>query len=185
MKFHSNSADSDLLQACLEKNPLGQKYLYQKYYSPMMALCMRYAGEKEEALRILNNAFFKVLTCIDQFDGSGELGAWIRRIVHNAAIDELRKKARYQERFDANVEADSPVFNEAISNLTAAEILKRIQELEPNYRMVFCLYVIEGFKHQEIAARLNISVGTSKWYLSKAKKMLQKKILSSYNSEVA
>ena len=178
MKIHPKSKDADLLEACLKKNPLGQKYLYQKYYSRMLNLCMRYAREKEEAVKMLNTAFFKILTSIDQYQGEGDLGAWIRRIVCNTAIDSLRTKARYQERFDSNVELEGQVNNQALSNLGAEEILQKIQELEPTYRMVFCMHAIDGYKHQEIAERLNISIGTSKWYLSKAKVLLQKKILS-------
>ncbi len=178
MKIHPESNDVDLLKACLEKDPLGQKYLYQKYYSRMLGLCMRYAREKEEAVKMLNTAFFKILTSIDQYQGDGELGAWIRRIVCNTAIDFLRTKARYQERIDSNIEVDAPVNNLALSNLGAEEILQKIQELEPTYRMVFCMHAIDGYKHHEIAERLNISTGTSKWYLSKAKTLLQQKILS-------
>ena len=179
MKFSPDSTDLDLVQGCLEGHRLAQKYLYQRYFGRMLGIAMRYTSNREEATEILNLAFLKVFDHLDQFRGTGALGGWIARIVFHTAIDHVRAQTSYRKTIDFNAEGELPVENDAIEQLAAEDLFKVIQKLPNASRTVFCLYVIDGFKHHEIAEQLGISEGTSKWHLSEARKEL-KKLLRNY-----
>lgn len=173
MKYTPQSADADLIMGCKQKNRLAQKYLYQRYFGKMLGICMRYANNREEAAEILNIAFLKVFESLDQYKATGAFGGWVARIVFNTSIDFVRKNTTYKKVMDYNSEKDAAINEEAIENLAVEDLYKTIQKLPPASRSVFCLYVIDGYKHQEIADQLQISVGTSKWHLSNARKELQ------------
>jgi RNA polymerase sigma-70 factor (ECF subfamily) len=136
---------------------------------------MRYAGSKDEAREIMNMGFLKVFQTIDRFqDGGGNLDAWIYRIMINTSIDYYRKelKHRYQDDVENHYHLQDDAAD-AVSDMSATELINLVQELSPAYRTVFNLYVIEGFSHKEIADQLNISEGTSKSNLAKARGNLQ------------
>ncbi len=180
MKFYPNSSDKDLLKGCRKRNRLAQKYLYQRYASEMLGICLRYTRNKEESLEVLNGAFLKVFNAIDKYKDTGSLGGWIATIVFHSAIDFVRKKASYHKVMDFNTEADIHIHSNVLDDLVAEDLQKVIQKLSPANRSVFCLYVIDGFKHREIAEKLGISEGTSKWHLAEARKQL-KTLLQDYD----
>jgi len=179
MKYTPQSTDADLILGCKQKDRLAQKYLYQRYFGKMLGICMRYANGKEEAIEILNMAFMKVFESLDQYKATGAFGGWIARIVFNTSIDFVRKNTTYKKVMDYNTERDASINEEAVDNLAVEDLYKTIQKLPPARRTVFCMYVIDGYKHKEIAEQLNISVGTSKWHLSSARKELQE-LLKNY-----
>jgi RNA polymerase sigma-70 factor (ECF subfamily) len=164
----------ELIEGCLREERLAQKRLYERYFTKLMGVSMRYASCHDEAMEILNNGFFKIFTSIEQFNKSGgNFEGWMYRIVVNTALDHLRKEIKHR-----HTEEEKAVFVEAsgdvLSDLQAEEIIALINQLTPAYRAVFNLYVVEGFTHSEIAERLNITEGTSKSNLAKARINLQK-----------
>jgi len=181
MHYTLNSTDTDLIQGCRYKNRLAQKYLYQKYYGKMLGICMRYASHKEEANDILNRAFLKVFNSIDQYQPTGAFSGWIAKIVFNTSIDFVRSQMHYKKIMDYNVEKEVEMSAKVIDQLYAEDLFRLIQRLPSTSRTVFSLFVIDGYKHREIAELLEINENTSKWHLSNAKKYLQKVITSEYN----
>ncbi len=180
MKFKPESNDETLIKGCLEENRLAQKYLYQRYFGQMLGICMRYSKGREEATEILNMAFLKVFKSIHLYQPTGSFAGWIARIVFNTAIDHVRKHARYKKVMDFESKKELHTQNDAIDHLATEELFEMIQQLPITSRTVFSMYVIDGFKHREIAKELNISEGTSKWHLSVARKKLQE-FINHYN----
>jgi RNA polymerase sigma-70 factor (ECF subfamily) len=134
---------------------------------------MRYTSHQEEAIDVLNRAFLKVFNSIDKYKPTGSLGGWIARIVFNTSIDYVRSKTKYKSVMDFNTEKDISIEAEAIEQLYAEDLYQLVQRLPENTRAVFSLYVVDGYKHREIAKMLNISLNTSKWHLAKGKEMLK------------
>lgn len=164
----------EILEGCRKRDRQSQKELYKMYYSYGMSITMRYADSRDQAAAMLNDAFMKVFNNLKKFDDQRPFKPWLRRIIINTAINHFYSNGRQGEHVQL-----SEVVNEVntrekiISGINYKEIIAMIQELSPAYRTVFNLYVIEGFKHREIAEILGISVGTSKSNLSKAKQNLQ------------
>lgn len=173
-----NYEENDLITACIRQEKWAQKLMYEEYYGKMMGVCLRYANNQDDALDILHEGFIKVFQHIHKYQPGTSLAAWIRRIMVNTAIDFYRKNIRRRtEDIDQaghidNADAD------AISQCNEREILKAVQVLSPAYRAVFNLYVIEGYSHKEIASLLDITEGTSRSNLVKARFKL-KEILTS------
>lgn len=154
-----------------------------------MSICMRYAQNDDDAMEIANDGFLKIFKELSSFvaryeDVEASLKGWMKKIMVNTAIDHFRKNQKYS----TNVSLDDNMFHIAdhtensIDKLSYDEIYKVVQQLSPVYRAVFNLYVIDGFKHEEIARHLKISVGTSKSNLAKAKLNIQKMILERHKS---
>ena len=165
--------EQDLIGACVRRERWAQKALYERYYSPMMGVCLRYSNNSEDSLDMLHEGFIKVFKHIGKYEPGTSLSAWIRRIMVNTSIDYYRKKVRRRtENID---EAYDLKHNEAdaVSKMTTQEILHAVQKLTPAYRTVFNLYVIEGFSHREIADRMQITESTSRSNLVKARTKLK------------
>ncbi len=150
--------------------------IYHEYSRKMYGVCLRYARNADDAKDILHDGFIKVFSCLGNYKGEGSFEGWIRRIMVHTAINAYRK---YSSRWfpmddESEVEEVSEVTIE--DSMSYDELVKHINALPDGYRMVFNLYVIEGFKHQEIAEMLGISESTSKTQLLKARKLLMKKI---------
>lgn len=175
--------EHEIIKGCLKNDRASQKALYEQHYSKMLGVCLRYAKDKDEAKDVLHEAFLKVFTNLKNFNGTGSFEGWIRRIMVNTSIDHLRKnKQNYLivSTVYANEKASNmadEVEEDELINIDKEEILKAVQELTPAYRTVFNLYVIEGFTHKEIAEMLDVSEGTSKSNLSKAKFNLKKNLM--------
>jgi RNA polymerase sigma factor (sigma-70 family) len=171
-----------ILEGCLKGNLKAQRELYDCFASKMLGVCMRYAANREEAKDILHDGFIKIFTKLDTYSGSGPLEAWMRRIFVNTALENLRKNDVLRDTVDyegatENIEANVDIE----SDITHDELLLIINSMPPGYRTVFNLYAIEGYAHQEIAALLHISEGTSKSQYARAKVWLQTKIISKYS----
>ncbi len=180
-KVENKEELQEIVDGCIRGKRKFQKKLFEKYYGKMMAICYRYAKDSDEAQDMVQNGFIKVFKKLDVYNFEGSLEGWIRRIMVNTAIDQIRKNKRNpfliedEERVQ-NVEEDVPFSTEEdefYSKLKAKTAIKAISELSPAYRMVFNMYVIEGFTHKEIADYLGISEGTSKSNLAKAKQKLR------------
>ncbi len=150
-----------------------QEEMYRRFSPRMYAVCLRYAGNAEEAEDILQEGFIKIFKKLDSFRGDGSFEGWVRRVFVNTAIEHFRRKRYLQpvtEREENTIEGKSL---SALDGLAEKDILALIKELSPGYRTVFNMYVVEGYTHKEIGDMLGISEGTSKSQLSRAKVILQ------------
>ncbi len=166
-------SDSDLIAGCINGDRKMQYELYQRYSPKMFGVCLRYAGNTEEAEDVLQEGFIKIFKKIGSFRSEGSFEGWIRRIFVNTAIEHFRRKSYLQpitEREESTVEGQ---YISVLDTLAEKDIIKLVQQLSPGYRTVFNMYVVEGFTHKQIADILSISEGTSKSQLSRAKIILQ------------
>jgi RNA polymerase sigma-70 factor (ECF subfamily) len=180
IKQNYNLNQNELIVGCIRRDPVCQKTVFDLYAGRMLGVSLRYARNKYDAEDILQEAFIKVLDKIDEFRNEGSFEGWIRKIVLNTALKKYTSFRYTVEKFNQDVsEFEELGSNDvsAYSHLTEKDLLKLIHELPDGYRLVFNLFVIEGYKHEEIANMLNINPGTSRSQLSKARTMLQKQIL--------
>jgi len=166
--------DEQIVKGCIDKNAIAQKNLYEKFVRKMMGVCLRYCDSSEEAEDIVQNGFISIFENIESFRGTGSLEGWVRKIMVNTALTNIRKNKKLKQ----NIELDSVEFmiasNSHSESLEAKDLLKIIQTLPIGFKTVFNLYAIEGYSHKEIGEMLNISEGTSKSQYSRAKAHLQK-----------
>ena len=167
--------ESKLIQRAAKQNREAQHVLYELHAPKMLSICRYYIKDVHQAEEVMLNGFFKVFKHLKSFKNEGSFEGWIRRIMVREAISYLRQKKTIE--FAAEHEhLEHDYDNNIKSNIEVAEIQQVIDSLPEGYRMVFVMYAIEGYKHFEIAELLNISEGTSKSQLFKARKMLQNKI---------
>jgi RNA polymerase sigma-70 factor (ECF subfamily) len=139
-----------------------------------MAVCVRYVRDNNDVVEVLNDAFLKVFRQLDRYDpGKGSLYTWMRKIVINTALDSLRRQKVIRDREMPIGEEEAGIDNDALSKLSGDELLNMIRKLPITTRLVFTLHGIDGFSHREIASMLGISEGTSRWYLSDARRQLK------------
>ncbi len=175
-----------ILQSCAEGNPTAQRRLYKLFYGYAMGIALRFSEGKAEAQEIVNDTFLKIFSKFDMFDETLEFKPWLRKVVVNSAIDYHRKYHKLQS-VDENVfPIDQKVTtkNAVWDKLNYEQVLTHIQKLSPAYRLVFSLFAIEGYKHHEIAKKLNISIGSSKSNYARAKKKLQEELEAEISSEI-
>lgn len=150
--------------------------LFEHYAGRMMTVCRRYASDSTEAEDMLQESFIRVFNNISQYRFEGSLEGWIRRIVIHTALRILQKKKIRFAEINEELDIEQSLGVDGISSLSAEELLKLISGLPDGYRVVFNLYVLEGYDHNEIAAMLEINAATSRSQLSKARKVLQTQI---------
>lgn len=169
---------SQLIKEAKQGSTAAQKCLFDEMADKMLMLCRRYIKNREDAEEMMLNGFYKFFKNLSSFSYQGEaaLLAWMKKIMINECLMFLRKKNVFTIASDLVAEEIS-LPEEALDNLSAAEIFSLVVQLPVGYRTVFNLYEIEGMSHKEIAALLNISEGTSKSQLSKSKALLQKMLL--------
>ncbi len=150
-----------------------QEELYRRFSPRMYAVCLRYAGNAEEAEDILQEGFVKVFKKLDSFRREGSFEGWVRRIFVNTAIEHFRRKRYLMPVTEKEENTIEGKYTGVLDELAEKDILALVQQLSPGYRTVFNMYVVEGYTHKEIADMLGISEGTSKSQLSRAKVILQ------------
>ena len=165
-----------IIQGCINKEKAAQKYLYDAYSPKMYYVCLRYARHASEAQDMLQDGFIKVFDNIGSFKFNGSFEGWIRRIIVNTALNHCRKSSFKQEKLGIEDYQDKVVQSKAVSNMGEKELLALIQKLPEGYRMVFNLYVIEGFSHKEIGEMLEITESTSRSQLAKSRKWMQNEL---------
>ncbi|MEM1328712.1 MAG: RNA polymerase sigma factor [Bacteroidota bacterium] len=168
------------IQAVDKGDQQARRQLYERYRTPLFMVCLRYARDRSEAEDILQEGFLVIFKDIKQYRGDGNLEGWLKRVMVNAALRYLRKWKRSFVELQAEVESTETIYQPSTVQddqpLSAQQLTKIIQELPIGYRTVFNMYVMDGYTHQEIATYLNISPGTSKSQLSKARKLLKQKV---------
>jgi RNA polymerase sigma-70 factor (ECF subfamily) len=178
--------------ACALNSRESQKVIYSSFYGYAMAICDRYTGKHDDAIEILNDGFLKIFKEIHHYkpayaDVVSSFKGWLRKIMVYTAIDHFRKNHKHQmvTQLDDVVYQMVSVNEDALDKLSYEEIIRAVQDLSPGYRTVFNLFVIDGLSHDEIAAQLGISAGTSKSNLFKARLQLQKILLKQYKIQTA
>ncbi len=168
--------EQQLIERCKANDRLAQKALYERFSAKMFGVCRRYVKTVENTEEVLLMGFCKVFKKMDTFSDKGSFEGWIRRIMVNESLMFLRKNYRFNEHQDIDEVPVRAVQVTIEDELAAQDILQLLEQLPIGYRTVFNLYVIEGFKHREIAEQLGISINTSKSQLILAKKKLQEMI---------
>ena len=167
--------ETEIIKLAVENNRQAQQQIYSQFSSKMLSVCRQYIKDIQLAEDVMITAFMKVFTSLNKFENKGSFEGWIRRIMVNECISYLRvqKKVKFVE--DEIYAEES--FNATDSQFSIDQIQFLIDALPDGYKMIFSLYAIEGYKHNEIAKMLGISEGTSKSQLSHARKMLQTQII--------
>lgn len=174
----------EIIKGCRKGKSQSQEKLYNMVSPLMYGLCLQYAGNEDDAKDIMQEGFIKVYKKIDQFSGKGSIIGWIRRIMINTALEKYRSQVNHQSMDNEKFQFEETVNDNILENLEAEVIVQLIQELSPQYRLIFNLYAIEGYSHREISEMTGISEGTSKSNLSRARTILQKKVTELYEKKV-
>lgn len=173
-----NKEESGIIQGCLKGRRESQRALYECHKARMYALCLRYTRTSADAEDVMQEGFLKVFRDLHQYKPDAPLGAWIRKVMINTALEHIRKNKKAEYNDPDNIRLLQLKTDEGIhSGLNAQELRRRIAELPDDFRTVFNLYAIEGYSHQEIAEMLDISVANSKVRLNRARGMLKRSIL--------
>ncbi|MCB0550095.1 MAG: sigma-70 family RNA polymerase sigma factor [Phaeodactylibacter sp.] len=163
-----------ILQGCLRGSRNSQRKLYEYFYGYALNICLHYSRNREEAVEILNDAFLKVFTKLEQYDPDYPFRGWLRRILIHSAIDYHRRNHKHAPHLELMASADVAEEEIPMPQISPDEdLLPILQQLTPAYRVVFILFVMESYKHHEIAEMLNISVSTSRSNLLRAKEKLR------------
>lgn len=170
----------NIIEGCASGDVRAQEMLYRKFAAKMFGVCLRYSKDSTEAEDNLQEGFIKVFTNIQKFRHEGSLEGWIRRIMVNVSLEKFRRQNIMYPVEDVSVFETPNFSDEILSNISANELLKLVQELSPRYRMVFNLFVMEGMSHQEISEEMKISTGTSKSNLARARDILKRKVNELY-----
>jgi RNA polymerase sigma-70 factor (ECF subfamily) len=162
-----------LIDGCLSNDRQSQRLLYQKLYGYAMKICLRYAGNTGEAAEIVNDGFFKAFTNIEKYNRDYPFRAWLSKIMYNVSVDYYRSNLRWS-RMEGLEKAIHPAHEiTAERKLEYEDLLSYVQRLPPAYRLVFNLYAIDGYSHEEIARMAGISESTSRSNLTKARQKLR------------
>ena len=174
LKKHKYS-EQEIVEGCIRNERHFQEILYRQHIVTMMQMCMRYTNDRDKAMEIVNAGFLRVFQKLHTFSFKGSLEGWIRKLVFHAISDYFKKESKYLQ-FLVFEEKDDSTPEEAHSELYAKDLLQIVDTLPPSTQAVFRLYAIDGYTHREISKQLKISVGTSKWHLSNARKKLKQLI---------
>lgn len=166
-----------LVKECIAGNIRYQRAMFDKYAPKMLVVCSRYAKSTEQAEDVLQDGFVKVFGKLKDYKGEGSLEGWIRRIIVNTALDQIRKDAKQQ----LNIPLDDVSYRIEqkeliLEGLMAEDLMKLIQSMPEGYKVVFNLFAIEGYSHAEIADKLGISENTSKSQYSRARAYLRERL---------
>lgn len=176
-KSYSTMSDEDLVKACVRNNTEAQKVLYERYYSRMLALCLRYSDNKDDAKDSLHDGFIAIFSKISSYSGSGSFEGWMRRVFVNLMLMKIRRKDVVKE--SVNVDDFTwaiPVQENVFDKIRSKDVIKLISEMPQGYRIVFNMVVIEGYSYQEVAKELNISEVSVRSQLSRGRMWLRNKI---------
>jgi len=171
--------DEELIKGCIQEDESSQRELFHRYAGKMLGVCQRYARNSADAEDIVQDGFIKVFEKIGQFKFQGSFEGWIRKIMVNTALKKYTI-IRYDKEisgYETNERNEQTAEATAHSHLSEKELLGLINNLPDGYRLIFNLYVIEGYQHEEIAEMLKIQPGTSRSQLVKARNMLKNQII--------
>ena len=173
----SNMDEKALISGCIEGNPKAQKMLFDAFSPKFFALCLRYMKSRGEAEDALQEGMLKIFSKLSEYKGKGSFGGWMRRIIVNTCLDQIRKNQKLK--FDAPIENEEYRLSMnafIIEKMSANELMEEVKNMPPGYRVVFNMFAIEGYSHQEIAESLGITESTSKSQYFRARAYLKDRI---------
>ncbi|WP_405611668.1 RNA polymerase sigma factor [Polaribacter sp. Asnod1-A03] len=165
-----------LIQECCKQKITAQAEVYQIFSDKLFAVCLKYSRNYQDAEDNLQDSFITIFNKIDQYKSKGSFEGWLKRITINTALQKYREKSPLQVVKEYEDEQEEPDIDLENTTISVDVLLKFIQELPDRYRLVFNLYVLDNFSHKEISKMLEISEGTSKSNLSRARKILKDKL---------
>ncbi len=171
----------NIIKGCVAGKRKSQDSLYRLFAKKMFGVSLIYTKDYSAAEDVVQEGFIKIFKNIKQYRFKGSFEGWVRRIIVNTALEKFRKASHLFASGNFDDYAETLSYDDVISQISAKELMNIIQELTPQYRVVFSLFAIEGYSHKEIAEELNISQGTSKSNLSRARKILQEKVIDYYD----
>jgi RNA polymerase sigma-70 factor (ECF subfamily) len=171
------------IAACIKGKSSAQEKLYKQFADKMFGVCMIYTKDYDAAKDVMQEGFVKVFNKLDTFKFNGSFEGWVRRIMVNTALERYRKNYYLYALTDIDDYKEVIAYEDVISDISANDLLSLVHELSPQYQMIFNLYAIEGYSHKEIGEMLEISEGTSKSNLSRARKILQEKVKEHFGWE--
>ena len=171
----------ELILNCKKQDVTAQEALYRKYANTLFSICLKYSPNYAEAQDNLQDAFLTIFARIEQFKGKGSFEGWIKRITVNTVLQKYRKQKVFDISNEERIEDEDVTVDETAVPLDF--LLEIIQQLPDRYRLVFNLYVLDGYSHKEIAEMLGISDGTSKSNLARARMILKQKIENYYKEQ--
>lgn len=169
--------DATLIKECVKGNVKAHRFLFEKFAPKMLTVCMRYAKNKSDAEDVLQDAFIKVFNKLSEFKNEGSLEGWIRRIMVNTSLDQIRKNNKFYNDMDLDtVSYKLEYLDFKFNNLETEDLLKMINNMPNGYKIVFNMFAIEGYSHQEIATTLGVSENTSKSQYLRARSFLKNEL---------
>ncbi len=171
----------DIVAGCIKKSEKHQELLYKKYFGYVMSICQSYSTDRSIVMEIINDCFMKVFDSINRYDHHQPFKGWLRRIAINTAIDYYRKNQKHMNHLDIMETTSESPATAMVDQLTVDDIYKLINQLPNVLKMVFTLYEVEGYSHQEIARSLAISESSSRTYLMRAKNKLRELVKRHFN----
>lgn len=178
-------SEANIIQRCKQQDPLAQKALYDKFSPVLYGICLRYLKNTTEAEDVLIESFYKIFNKINQFKSQGSFEGWMKRIVINESLMKIRKKNNLSLHVEIEKAYSVNEKSRVISDINYKELLQLLEDLPTGYRTIFNLYVIEGYKHREIAEKLGISINTSKSQLILAKKKMRDLYKKKHNLKIS
>ena len=181
-KSYTTMSDQDLVQECVKSNPAAQKVLYERYYSRMLALCVRYSDSKDDAKDSLHDGFILLFSKIESYSGKGSFEGWMRRVFVNNMLMKFRKRDVFKESVSVDdVTWNVPVKEDVFEKIGSKNIIKLISQMPQGYKVVFNMIVIEGYSYKEVAQKLNVSEVSVRSQLSRGRIWLKERILKMEN----
>lgn len=169
--------DITLVNECVKGNARAQRMLFDKFAGKMMSVCLRYAKNTEQAEDVLQDGFVKVFMKLSDFKKEGSLEGWVRRIMVNTALDQIRREVKFKNDLDIE-DVGYKIENNAFitEQLMADDLMKMVKAMPDGYRIVFNMFAIEGYSHAEIAETLGVTENTSKSQYSRARAYLRERL---------
>lgn len=168
--------DEELIIGCIDNDRKFQELLYKKYFSSLMSMCLSYTKDKNIAIEIINMGMLKVFMKIEMYSYKGSLEGWIRKIVFHSLSEYFKRENRYNKTHVHNEDHEETYRQPILENLYYRDLNELSNHIPAASANVFDLYINQGYSHKEIAIKLGISEGTSKWHLSNAREHLKKLI---------
>jgi RNA polymerase sigma-70 factor (ECF subfamily) len=173
-----NQSLNELIASCKKGDLRQQELLYKQFYGYALGICIRYLGNRDDALEAVNDSFIKVFKSINSFNEQHDFKPWFRKILVNTSLDYKRRSMRFSEAIELTDTLPQTTHTSAIDKLNAQDILALMKQLNEMQRTVFNLYEIDGYAHKEIGSMLNIPESSSRTYLTRAKQALQQLLIT-------
>ena len=176
-RLYEDFTESELIAACVKKDPRAQRVVYERFYAKMLAVCTRYTGSKETAKDLVQDGFVVLFDKIGTYAGTGSFEGWVRRIMVNTSLSYLRKNdaLRMSQQIDITL-GKSVTMGNILENISVQDIMRCVEQMPVGFRTIFNLYAVEGYPHQEIAKMLQINESTSRSQYSRARIWLQNRL---------